>query len=415
MTERTMIRTLAPALAVLLLAVACGGDDEVEPPVAPGAAGQLGAAGTSGGTGAPVGATAGNGTTTSPTVTAGANAPTVPGSNGGTAGPAAGTGAAAAGTGAGIGPTPAGTGATAAAGSGAAGTAAAPAGKTIATLYWLDINGNSVYRATGPDFMDARRVVMRTDTAPDGVSADVAGGKLYWTNMGSLLGSGGGTLQRANLDGTNVERIVASGVSRTPKQMQLDLVNKHVYWCDREGAKVWRAGLDGSMPEAIVSEHGNDELVGVALDVPNKKFYFGDRIRKKIFRANMDMPAGQTGANRMDIEELFSFSGNAMPIDLDIDHEHKLLYWTDRNLGTVKRAGLDIPAGATAATRTDAETVVTGLTEPIGISLDVPNDKMYYGELGGTVTESTLDGKTPRAVGRSGSVTGVAIVHVPAP
>jgi hypothetical protein len=58
---------------------------------------------------------------------------------------------------------------------------------------------------------------------------------------------------------------------------------------------------------------------------------------------------------------------------------------------------------------------VTGLADPIGISLDVPNDKMYYGVLGGTVTESTLDGKNPRAVGRSGSVTGVSLVHIPAP
>jgi hypothetical protein len=296
-----------------------------------------------------------------------------------------------------------------------------PAGQPVPTVYWVDVYTDSLYRATGPNFTDDELLV-KTDVAPDGVAADVGGGKLYWTNMGSALGFGGGTLQRADLDGANVERIVEPGIATTPKQLQLDVTNGYVYWCDREGAKVWRAGLDGADPVAIVSEHGNQQLVGIALDVPGGTFYFSDRNAKKVFRANLEMPAGQTGADRTDIEEVLSFDAAAMPIDLDIDAENRLLYWTDRSLGTVQRADLDIPAGETPATRTDVETVVSGLTEPIGISLDVPNDRMYYGELGaplegkpGLVHEAALDGTNPREVGHSVTVAGVALVHVPAP
>jgi hypothetical protein len=232
--------------------------------------------------------------------------------------------------------------------------------------------------------------------------------------MGSLLGTGGGSLQRANLDGTMVETIVMPGVAQTPKQMQVDLVNKHAYWGDREGAKVWRSGLDGSMPTAIVSEHGLREVVGIALDVPAGKFYFSDRMGKKILRANIDMPAGQTGANRMDIEELLVLTGNATPIDLDIDHDKKMLYWTDRSLGTVHSANLDIPAGQTAMNRSDAKTLVTGLVEPIGMSLDVKINKMYFSELGGQVSEAALDGTAlKRGLLRSGSASGVVLVHMP--
>lgn len=284
--------------------------------------------------------------------------------------------------------------------------------ETVPTLYWLDINGNRVMRSQS--FADGEAIVTGTGTAPDGVAVDVAGGKVYWSNMGSLFGTGGGTLQRANLDGTEVETIIAAGVARTPKQMQVDLVNRHVYFCDREGAKVWRAGMDGASPEAIVSGHGFRELVGIALDVPEGKFYFTDRIGKKILRANIDMPAGETGADRTDIEEMFVFSGTAMPIDLDIDHVNRRIYWTDRDLGTVHRGNLEIPAGQTAANRTDAETLVDGLVETIGLSLDVENDKMYFTELGGSVSEAALDGTgLMRRILSSGSATGVAIAHIP--
>jgi len=289
-----------------------------------------------------------------------------------------------------------------------------PAVETVPMLYWLDINANRVMRSE--NFGEAKAIVMRTGTAPDGIAVDVAGGKVYWTNMGSLFGAGGGTLQRANLDGTDVETIIPSGVAQTPKQMQVDLVNRHVYFCDREGAKVWRAGLDGASPEAIVSGHGFQELVGVALDVPAGKFYFSDRIGKKILRASMTMPAGASGADRTDIEEMIVFTGNAMPIDLDADLENRYLYWTDRQIGTVHRMGLDIPAGQTASTRADTETLVEDLVDTIGISLDIENNKMYFTELGGQVSEAALDGTGLRKdIFSSGSATGVAIAHIPKP
>lgn len=295
-----------------------------------------------------------------------------------------------------------------------------PVDETVPTLYWLDIMANEVHRATGPAFDEQGVVVTETDTAPDGVAVDADGGKIYWTSMGTHVDmsgqvvAGGGTLQRANLDGSNVERILEPGVTLVPKQLQLDSEHGHLYWADREGAKIWRAGLDGSNPEILVSDHGNVELVGLALDVPAGFLYFGDRITKKIFRAALQMPEGQTAASRTDIELLVEYTGAAMPIDLDVDAQNGYLYWTDRFAGTVQRAELNLPAGQTAATRADVETLVDGLLEPIGLSLDVPNDKMYYTVFSGAVYEAGLDGKEPRKVARSTSASGVELAHVPA-
>jgi len=50
---------------------------------------------------------------------------------------------------------------------------------------------------------------------------------------------------------------------------------------------------------------------------------------------------------------------------------------------------------------------------PIGLSLDVLNDRLYYGELGRGVSEASLDGEDPRRVGRATGVTGVTLVHLP--
>jgi hypothetical protein len=202
-------------------------------------------------------------------------------------------------------------------------------------------------------------------------------------------------------------------MTRTPKQIQLDRVNQHVYWCDREGAKVWRVGFAGEGPEILVSEHGFRELVGVALDVEARQVYFSDRIGRRILRMGFDMPAGETHATRTDVEELHVFDSGAMPIDLDLDLEARQLYWTDRELGTVHRSGMDVPAGQSAAQRDDVETLVDGLRDTIGLSLNLEGGTMFYSELGGRVWQAELDGSNARMVASSGSATGVALAHLP--
>ena len=285
---------------------------------------------------------------------------------------------------------------------------------TKAVLYWLDIVGGTVNRANA-DGSEAKVIVSGNGiSAPDGVNVDVDDGHLYWTNMGNALGGGNlGTVQRAKLDGTSVETIVPAGVGNTYKQMTIDHQHKKLYWSDREGAKVWRANFDGSQHEVLVSGHGIMQCVGIALDVAGGKFYFTDRNARKILRAGMEMPSGKTDATRDDLEELISFPSGAMPIDLDLDLDKRQIYWTDRMLGTINRVSMDMPQGATASSRKDAEVVLSGLGEPIGISLDLKANSIYFGALSGDVSRADLDGKNKKSLAKSGSVTGVTLVHVP--
>ena len=63
----------------------------------------------------------------------------------------------------------------------------------------------------------------------------------------------------------------------------------------------------------------------------------------RLFRANVEIPDGQTAANRSDIEVFFDRLPE--PIDLELDHKNRVLYWTDRGDpprgNTVNRASID--------------------------------------------------------------------------
>jgi hypothetical protein len=207
------------------------------------------------------------------------------GTSAATAGTAAPTSAGSAGTGGVSAPT--GTGGT------SGGTTDKPTGTP--TLFWLAFNSSQVMMSKD---MKTATMLARTGTAPDGVAVDIAAGKVFWTNMGSALGTGGGTVESANLDGSMVTTIIPAGVGTTFKQTTLDLKNKKLYWGDREGRKLWRSDYDGKNHEAIVSAQ-TPEVVGVVVDSDAGMVYFTDRTGGKIWRTNValvkHLPFGKHG------------------------------------------------------------------------------------------------------------------------
>ena len=89
-----------------------------------------------------------------------------------------------------------------------------------------------------------------------------------------------GSIERSDLDGTNMTTIVAAGGTFTPKQIQLDKPNGKLYWSDREGMRVMSCNLDGSQVETIVdtsqgdSRPGKDPTkwcVGIAVDAHGRE------------------------------------------------------------------------------------------------------------------------------------------------
>src|SRR5262249_55162813 len=156
--------------------------------------------------------------------------------------------------------------------------------------------------------------------------------------------------------------------------------------------------------------------VGIAIDPKRQQVYWtqkgpdNDELGR-IFRANIEIPNGQSAAGRTDIEVQFDCLPE--PIDLELDLENRVLYWTDRGDpprgNTVNRASIerkpkigDVP-----------EIVLTHLMEGIGIALDVPGDRMFLTDFGGSVYSAKLDGSEERVLLYAQSnLTGIAYAEI---
>ncbi len=288
-------------------------------------------------------------------------------------------------------------------------------------LFVLELSGGRIH-SMGPDGSN-RRVIVSDCHLPDGIVVDVEAGHIYWTNMG-IPNLNDGSIERADLDGSNRKVVVPQGVTHTPKQLHLEKRSGKLYWCDREGMRVMRANLDGTNVETLVKtgEGENDSrdatrwCVGITIDPERGQIYWTQKGADnsglgRILRASIDIPNGEDAAKRTDVEVWLD--NLPEPIDLELDLENRVLYWTDRGnppLGnTVNRSSIDAPA----RNRHAPQPVLGDLMEGIGIALDVPGNRMFITDLGGSVYSAKLDGSEKRTfLFAQGNLSGVAYAEI---
>lgn len=212
-------------------------------------------------------------------------------------------------------------------------------------MYWTDPGANVIQRAN----LDGTNVedLVTGFSFPRGLALDVEGGKMYWTDAAADV------IQRANLDGSDIENLV-TGLDAPLNGLALDVVGNKMYWTDRGAGKIQRANLDGSNVEDLVTGLGNP--YGLALDVAGNKVYWTNG--SVIQRANLD------GSH---IEDLVT--GLSSPSGLALDVAGNKVYWTDIAADVIQCANLD---------GSHIEDLVTGLPEAPGLALDVAGNKMYW-------------------------------------
>ena len=292
-------------------------------------------------------------------------------------------------------------------------------GKTaLARLFVLELNAGRIH-SMNTDGTDKKTIV--TDCRfPDGIVVDAKAGHIYWTDMG-VPSLNDGAIERVDLDGKNRKVIVPQGATFSPKQIHLDNENGKLYWCDREGMRVMRVNLDGSRMETLVETgRGDDDrrdqtrwCVGITLDPKRGEMYWTQKGPSKgnkgsIRRAKIEIPKGETAVRRSDIEVLYD--GLPEPIDLELDLENRILYWTDRG---------DPPRGnSVSRTLIDGkpqtpELLVRHLMEGIGIALDVPGNRMFVTDFAGSIYSADLDGSNERNfLYAQGNLTGIAYAEI---
>ena len=165
-------------------------------------------------------------------------------------------------------------------------------------MYWT---GFDTIQRANLDGSEVEDLVASGLVAPDGLALDLGGGKMYWTDSGTA------TIQRANLDGSEVEDLVTSGLV-APDGLTLDPGAGKMYWTDKGTAKIQRANLDGSEVEDLIAS-GLLRPEGLALDPDAGKIYWVDVRTAKIQRANLD---------GSEVEDLIT-SGLNGPIGLALD------------------------------------------------------------------------------------------------
>ncbi|KAB8210014.1 hypothetical protein BDV34DRAFT_237758 [Aspergillus parasiticus] len=253
-----------------------------------------------------------------------------------------------------------------------------------------------------------QKVLVPNQSLPDGIAVDTTIGRMFWTCMG-VPGKDDGAVYSANVDGSGIQTVVSQGRVNTPKQLTIDTEAQKVYFCDREGCRVWRCGYDGSDLEAVVDRSDSkdakdnavsDWCVGITVAPGLGKFYWTQKGPSKsgkgrIFCANIATPEGQSGASRNDIQLVLGDLPE--PIDLELDEKSNTLYWTDRGevpLGNALfKAQLD-ESGLPVPIKSDKkyEMLTKHLKEAIGLKLDLGNGHIYLTDLGGNIYRCNLDG-----------------------
>lgn len=264
-------------------------------------------------------------------------------------------------------------------------------------LIWADNEESHIKRSKldGSDvatLLDLKALYGPGNYSPRGVAVDSAGGKMYWTESS-------GRIQRANLDGTNVETLV-SGLTGNGLRggVALDVAAGKMYWGDAAARKIQRANLDGTGVQDLVTGATLSGVRDLVLDLTAGKMYWPDFEENDIRRANLD------GTN---IEVLWTGVEFDGPVAIDLDVAAGKIYWADVARDQILRANLD---GTAAEVVFDMATIAGG-SAITGLALDLRHGQMYWTDMQtDTFYRANLDGSGAVAIASEVGSIGVTIV-----
>ena len=241
-------------------------------------------------------------------------------------------------------------------------------------VYWTDRNADRIRRAN-VDGSQVEDLVASVVASPRAIALDTAASKMYWADAGTRK------IQRADLDGANVEDLVTQGLV-TPSGIALDLNAGVMYWTDTETETIQRAGMDVPSGETADTRTDVETVVvaavyieeGIAVDAAGGKIYWASSVfggGDALNRSNLD---------GSDTEELVTTGfRSARAIALDLTAQK--VYWAAGSFTDAKllRAGMVIPDGETPDNRSDVEILLTSeLGAPFGIAVDSSGGKVYW-------------------------------------
>ena len=233
-------------------------------------------------------------------------------------------------------------------------------GTSLSHIYWS--SRDKIQRAN----LDGSNIetLVTLEKGPFSFALDVDGGKIYWSD--GKKGSDVTRIRRANLDGSDIETLVFS--RGAPFDLTLDMDGDKIYWVASRyggGYEIRRANLDGSNIETLIT--GLSWLPELALDTDRGKIYW---IKYDIRRANLD------GSN---IETFIPEDELDVPNrSFVLAEDEGKIYWVEGDYLVegdyckIRRANLD---------GSNIETLITGLDVPnhsLALVLAEDEGKIYW-------------------------------------
>jgi hypothetical protein len=186
---------------------------------------------------------------------------------------------------------------------------------------------------------------------PYGTAIDSAAGKVYWLNRG-----GGGSIGRANLDGSGAGLLNTGGASfAAPSGLAIDPVGGKIYWGNSESGNgsIGYANLSGSGGGLLKPLGATVEPNGLTIDPANGRVYWTNFAADKISSARLD------GSGAQDLDT----SGATVDGPEGVAVSAARVYWANRTGSSIGYAGIDGGGGGTA----DLNQFVS---KPIGLATD---------------------------------------------
>ena len=249
-------------------------------------------------------------------------------------------------------------------------------------IYWAEKSGDS-YIIRRMDLANGQHQdVVTLSENPRDMAIDTSGGKIYWGSRS--------TIKRANLDGTDIQ-LVTGGLDSV--RIYLDVSGGKIYWLSRGQNKIQRADLDGANVEDLITGLSDDPL-DLAVDVSGGKVYWTHRYGQVyIRRADLD------GAN---VEDLIIRTKRAEPTDIDLDVSEGKMYWRVGRTGKIQRANLD---------GTSVKDIVSGVGYG-EIAVDVSGGKIYWSQ-GHKIQRADIDGANVEDIITGSSIVVFSIATTP--
>ena len=270
-------------------------------------------------------------------------------------------------------------------------------------LYWAEKSDDS-YTIRRIDLANGQSqdVISGFGAAPPSdIAIDASEGKIYWSVKSHWWARSADRIQRANLDGTDIETVVGNLEGPNGIDLDLGVQRNKIYWADGANSlfssgKIQRADLEGTNVQTIIRRLGVP-LHDVAVDASGGKIYW-TRGDDWIQRANLD------GSNVQTI-----ITGVEEPNEIAVDASGGKIYWTDNEENRIQRANLD---------GTDIEDVATGFSwwEVIDFAIDPSEGKIYWGSSSrDKIQRADLDGANVQnvVVGLGSDITAIALATIP--